>query len=112
MKKNLLYFLLLITCLSSCAFHGGVISGSASISSKNFKTVNSAKGVANATRILGIGGLSKDALVAEAKKNLLEKYPLKDGQVLANITVDFKNTFILLYTQTKVTMTADIIEFN
>ena len=71
-----------------------------------------ATGVATATRILGFGGLSKDALVAQAKKNLLENYSIKDGQVLANITVDFKYTFILLYNQTKVTMTADIIEFN
>jgi hypothetical protein len=112
MKKNLLYSLLLIISLSSCAFHQGVISGSASINSKNFKTIKMATGVATATRILGFGGLSKDALVAQAKKNLLEKYPIKDGQVLANITVDFKYTFILLYNQTKVTMTADIIEFN
>jgi hypothetical protein len=112
MKKNVLYLLGTIVFLSSCAFHQGFISGSASISTSNFKTIKLATGVATATRILGIGGLSKNGLVAEAKKNLLENYPLKDGQVLANITVDFRNKFVLILNETQCTMTADIIEFK
>jgi len=113
MKKNVFVALGIMLFLSSCAFHKGFITaGSASLSSNNFKILKLAKGEAKATRIFCIGGLGKNGLVAAAKKNLLENYPLKDGQALANITVDFKNSFIFFFNQTKVTMTADIIEFK
>ncbi len=97
---------------SSCATHYGLMSSSSSLSSNNFKVIKLAKGESSTTKIFGIGGLDKDALVADAKKNLLENNPLKDGQVLANITVDFKNSFMLIIMETKVTITADIIEFK
>jgi hypothetical protein len=71
-----------------------------------------ASGSSSTTKILGIGGLSKDALVADAKRNLLENYPLKENQTLANISVDFKNSYFLIVYLTKVTVTADIVEFK
>jgi hypothetical protein len=42
---------------------------------------------------------------------MFQNYPLKDNQAYANISVDFKNSNFLLVTKTKVTITADIIEF-
>ena len=59
-----------------------------------------------------IGGLEKNTLVADAKKDLLENYPLKENQALANITVDFKNSIVFFVIKTKVTITADVIEFT
>ena len=113
MKRNVFAALTIMLFLSSCATHNGFITGgSASLSSNNFKILKLANGEAKATRIFGIGGLGKKGLVAAAKKNLLENYPLKDGQTLANITVDFKNCYVFFINQTKVTMTADIIEFK
>lgn len=115
MKKNavlLSIFFVVSLLLSSCAFHYGNMTSSASLSANNFKIVKLAKGSATATRIFGLGGLGKEALVAEAKADLLQNYPLKDGQALANICVDFKNSFILFVNTTKATVTADVVEFK
>lgn len=115
MKKNLLYIsiaLLATLLFSSCAVHTGFMNDSASISSNNFKMIRYAEGTSSTTRIFGLGGLAKNALVAEAKKDLIQNNPLKDGQTLANVTVDFKNSFMLFVIKTKVTVTADIVEFK
>jgi len=97
---------------TSCATHLGMMSGSAALSSNNFKMIRIASGHAQTTKILGFGGLAKDALVFEAKKDLLQNNPLKDGQALANVTVDFKNTIIFFVITEKATVTADIVEFK
>lgn len=96
---------------SSCAIHVGTITGDASISTNNFKMVRMAEGTATTTKIFGLGGLGKDALVNEAKKDLLQNNPLKDGQALANVTLDFKNSYVLFVNKQKVTVSADIVEF-
>lgn len=115
MKRQLkiLGFISAISLLSSgCATHAGIGMSSASISENNFKMVGHATGQAKATKVFGIGGLFRDALVAEAKQDMLDNYPLYDGQALANMTVDFKNSTILFVRTTKVTVTADIIQFE
>jgi hypothetical protein len=115
MKKNLFkaaIAVLVMFFLSSCAFHTGIMSSSVSLSSNNFKMVKFAQGDASTTKLFGFGGLAKNALVAEAKKDLMQNNPLKDGQALANVTVDFKNSFIFFIMRTKVTVTADIVEFK
>jgi hypothetical protein len=102
-----------VLLLSGCAAtHFGNMSDSASLGANNFKMVKYATGEATVTKVFGLGGMGMDALVAEAKKNLLQNNPLKEGQTIANVTVDFKNSFILIVTKTKVTVTADIVEFN
>ncbi len=103
---------IIVFTATSCAIHTGIMSGSASLSSNNFKTIKNAMGSASTTKIFGIGGLSKNGLVYEAKKDLLQNFPLKDGQALANVTVDFKTSFLLIVVTEKVTVTADIIEFK
>lgn len=115
MKKNLLKTIvgfLFMSALTSCAFHSGMMNNSVQLNQNNFKYVRNASGVAKTTKIIGIGGIEKQALVAEAKKDLLNNYPLKDGQALANIVVDFKTSFFLVLMETKVTVTADIVEFK
>lgn len=115
MKKyfKIFGFIAAISLLTSgCATHTGIGMSSASISENNFKMVRYAKGEATATKIFGIGGLGKDALVAEAKQDMLANYPLEEGQALANMTVDFKNSIVLIVITTKVTVTADIIQFE
>lgn len=97
---------------SSCAVHTGMGMSNASLSQNNFKMVRYAKGDVATTKILGLGGLSKNAMVAEAKEELLANYPLKEGQALANMTVDFKTSVYIIVVVTKVTVTADIVEFK
>jgi len=90
--KNVFFGILLIALLSSCASHVGVMTGNASISDANFNVIGLAVGSAKTQHIMGIGGLGKDALILEAKRNLYLKYPLKKGQALANVTVDIKRS--------------------
>lgn len=97
---------------SSCATHWGMMTGNASLSSNNFKMVKIASGTASTTKIFGFGGLAKDALVLNAKKDMMQNNPLKEGQALANVTVDFKNSILFFVMKGKVTVTADIVEFK
>jgi hypothetical protein len=115
MKKNFLKIVVTVVSvflLSSCAIHTGMMTGNASLSANNFKTVKMASGTSETIKIFGLGGLGKDALVLEAKKDLLQNNPLKEGQALANVTVDFKNSFLIIVMTEKVTVTADIVEFK
>jgi len=97
---------------SSCAIHNGYICNSASLNQANFSYVNkNISGTASTLKFLGIGGLERQAIVAEAKKNMLIGIPLKSNQTLANITINWKRGFFLIITTTECTVTADIVEF-
>lgn len=97
---------------SSCAMHTGIGMSNASLSQNNFKMVKYAKGDVKTTKVFGLGGLGKQAMVAEAKQELLANYPLQDGQALANMTVDWKTGFYFFVVVTKCTVTADIVQFE
>lgn len=104
-----------IYLLSSCAMHTGYITNSASLSSNNFKYVQrGVSGTAMATYVFGFGGLSKTALVDEAKKDLLKNSnQLNDNQTLVNLTVNWKNTFVFPFVITnRCTVAADVVEFK
>lgn len=106
--------LVVISLLSNCAMHTGYMVNSASLSNNNFTYVKKdVSGSAKATYIFGLGGLAKMALVDVAKKDLLSENPLKDNQTLVNLTVNWKNTFVLPFAVTnRCTVTADIVEFK
>ena len=112
-KLKLLIALVVFVLFSSCSsFHSGMMSGNASLSENNFKVIKTATGTSVAKTIFGFSDTKKDALVSEAKQDLLRSNPLKEGQALANVTVDFNvRTFLIIFTQ-KVTVTADIVEFR
>ena len=112
--KKLSLLLILSILLTSCgATLGGNFTGSAALSQKNFSYVRSVKGVSQATYILGIGGLFREALAKEAKEAMLSKTPLKDNQALANVTVDYKNSgFLGVYATVKCVISADVVEFK
>ncbi len=101
---------------SSCfALHGGNMSDSAALSSGNFSYVKyNMKGEATATYFLGIGGLAKNALVAEAKQQMLSSNSLGSNQALVNVTVNYKYSFFFLMIVRTVTctVTADVVEFE
>jgi hypothetical protein len=81
-------------------------------SSADYVLTSSAYGTARAQRILGIGGFNRDALVLEAKQAMYQAFPLKKGQSYANLAVDFKRTFILVYDETMVTVSADVVGYQ
>ena len=114
MKKilRLLAFVSIIISLNSCAIHTGYMNNSASLSQANFKYVQSGiMGTANTTHFLGIGGLTRSAIVEEAKHNMLKNRPLRHNQALANITVNWKTGFYFIISTRKCIVTADVVEF-
>lgn len=98
--------------LTACAFHSGTFNGSAVITNNQFRIAGSANGSAETIHLLGFGGLRKAALVQEAKKNMEAKYPIQKGMAWGNVSVDFKRTFVFILWKTKVTVSADIVDFN
>jgi|TARA_B110000093_G_scaffold98845_1_gene106374 hypothetical protein len=114
MKKilKLLAFASIIISLNSCAIHTGYMNNSTSLNQANFKYVKSGiMGTASTTKVLGIGGLTRSAIVEEAKRNMLQNAPLKSNQAIANTTVNWKNGFYFIINIRECTVTADIVEF-
>lgn len=116
---NILKFRVLLISLSilasSCAIHNGYINNSASLSEANFRYVQTnISGTAEAKYILGIGGMNRTALVSEAKREMLRKYPLKSNEALVNTTVNWKTSNILgiFFAKQECTVTADIVSFQ
>lgn len=107
---NIFFFLFLF---SSCGHHYGNLIGSAALSEANFKYVEqNVSGIAEANYVFGIGGLKKQTLLQEAKKNLMEVYPIGENQALVNVSVNWKTSFFLpFYFKTKCIISADIVEF-
>ncbi|WP_159039899.1 DUF6567 family protein [Christiangramia fulva] len=118
MKRLLLRisFVLCLTILfSSCAAGlTGYMNNSAALSADNYTYVKKdLQGMSQATYVLGIGGMKREAIVAEAKQKMLENYTLQDGQTIANTTVNFKySNFLGIVATTKCYVTADIVEFK
>lgn len=112
MKKTI-YLLGLLLMTTSCATHVGYVNDSASLSGNNFTYVkNDIAGESTATYILGFGGLAKQAIAHEAKKDMLSKNPLDANQTIANVSVNFKTKYLFLFNQVKCTVTADVVEFK
>jgi hypothetical protein len=101
--------------LTSCTvFHSGYITNSTALSQANFEYVNNnIQGSESIVYFLGMGGASTHSLVHNAKKNMLQRNPLKANQALTNLTVNMKTdyTFAFLFTVT-CTVTADVVEFR
>jgi len=109
---NLVRLLLIVLVTSSCATHLGYLSSNAVIVDNNFRIIGIGVGESESIKIFGFGGLKKDALVFDAKKDLYKNIELKSGQALTNITVDLKNEYYIVYSKLKVIVTAEIVDFN
>ena len=109
--KNLLILITLFS-ITSCAFHSGTFNGSAAINNNQFRIAGTAHGTAQTTQIFGLGGLGKNGLVQEAKKNMQSKYPIQKGMAWGNVTLDFKITYVFFVRKTMAIVSADIIDFN
>lgn len=113
--KKILFSFVIVVLLSGCfAVHNGIMTSSAALSAANFSYVKqNIKGKASATYFLGIGGLLKESLIAEAKKDMLEKNPLQSNQALVNLTVSYKTDYQLgIMCVVYCVVTADVVEFK
>ena len=106
--RRIIPALMIAILFSSCATHLGMISSG--VSDRNIQYEDMAVGVAQTAHVFGIGGLSKDALVLQAKQNMMKSRPLKKDEMYMNFTVDFKQSYWFVYIQTKVTVSADVVK--
>lgn len=84
---------------SSCAFHKGFTTNYTEVvlSEKNFKVIERVQGEAEAKYAFGIGGLSKNALIAKARANMLSKANIVGGsKAIINETVEVKCSCLLI----------------
>ncbi|WP_457617952.1 DUF6567 family protein [Lutibacter sp.] len=118
MKKRVIKSIFILSfaiLFSSCAAGlTGSMTNSAALSSNNFSFVErNIKGMSQATYVLGIGGMKREAIVSEAKQKMLANNPLKNNQTLANVIVDFKySNFMGIVMTVKCYVSADIVEFK
>lgn len=96
-----------ILLFSSCAFHSGTITSN--VTNEPVVHKDLAVGTASTNIVLNIGGLSKDALISEARKNMVRARPLEGAEQYNNVELNIKNTFYIVGHKTKVTIKADVI---
>ncbi|HIC12951.1 MAG TPA: hypothetical protein EYO75_06230 [Sulfurimonas sp.] len=105
----------LIALFTGCSVTNGsmghVAQTQVQLSKANFDIVKSVEGEASASYFLGIG-LSKENLVARAKKDMLKKANLHGSQALVNITTDSKGTFYPFFRKKTIYISADVVEFK
>ena len=104
---------------TSCAVHSGLTSNlnnhstEVVLSKKNFKVIKTVTGESSVTYVLGIGGLSKRALIAQARAKMLEEAGLEGGaKAIINETVEIKGSNFPFVGKKLVVVTAQVIEFT
>lgn len=102
---------LLIFSLSSCAFYTGYTTSNVSYNGSNAEVIDIVSAKTSVTRILGLGGTDREAIILETKRKMYRQNPLKKGQVYANMGVDVKNAFYLIANIETFTVSADVIQF-
>ena len=118
--KKIFFILIGITFFfSSCGIHSGLTTNSNNhtteivLSKKNFKVIESVQGESEALYVFGIGGISKKAMIAEARANMFKKANIVgSSKAIINETFEIKYSLFLLVGKYKVTVTGHIIEFT
>jgi hypothetical protein len=117
MKKMSLFFLLAVLC-TGCGFHSGltrntnVHNTNVILSERNFRVVSNVQGTSECEYIFGIGGMSKNAMIADARAQILQQADMVGkSRALVNETVEVHNLFLFIFTKRKITVTAQVIEF-
>ncbi len=119
MKK--LFFVVAVVCamfLTGCSTHfyrtsnENVAKTEVVLSGKNFRIIGMVEGVATATRILGIGGLSEKAVHSNAVAEMFKNAKLYGSQTIININVkQTEHGFPPFYWKTTHCATGTIVEF-
>lgn len=108
-----------VLLFTSCAMHDGLTrnanlnSTEVVLAKNNFKIIARTQGSSKATYVLGIGGLSKNALVTEARNKMLSNANiLGRSKAVINETVEIKRSFFLIVGIYEVTVSGHVIEFT
>jgi hypothetical protein len=111
-KMKQLFYIFLVIIFSACSFHKGTFDSSVSLQKNNFEIINVLESSAKAVYFLGIGGNELSGLYKKAKNEMYAEHPLKEGQALANITTDVKTFWLGPLVIQRMTITADVVQFN
>ena len=105
--------------LSSCALHKGLTTNlntnttEVVLSQNNYKVVERVIGKSQTLYVFGIGGHTKEGLIAEAKANMLSNANiLGSSKAIVNETVEIKNSLFPFVRKCKVIVSAYVVEFT
>lgn len=116
--KTILVAIVAMLMVSSCGISNHLTTNanlnetSVVLSQNNFKVVKTVSSQVTSTYVLGIGGISKKALTANAVADLTKKAGLTGSQALINVTVK-ENATTILGVYSKITFIAEgtVVEF-
>lgn len=109
--KQLHVLIAALLLLTSCATYNGTQQGSASLSQPNFRYAGSVYGTVDAVYFLGIGGHNHQTLLNEARANMQQQFPLRNGLALANVSTETKNSYFFPIVRKRIIITADVVDF-
>ena len=119
MKKIGLLMLGIVFLLSSCAIHNQLTSNvnnhstEVVLSKKNFKVVETVKGESQALYVFGIGGHKKDAMINEARTNMLiNANIIGSPKAIIYETVETKSSLFPIVRLYKVIVSGYVVEFT
>lgn len=96
---------------TSCAYHGGMITSTPNFQNgKKVEYVDIATGYSKVSYFLGMGGMGKEALINQAKRNIYATYPLKPGQSFENMTINEKTTIFFPFVKKEILAVADVAQ--
>jgi hypothetical protein len=119
MRKLLLLLIGTAFLFSGCAVHSGLTFNTNNhvtqvvLSKNNYVVIDSVRGESEAIYVFGIGGFLKEALIAEAKADMLSKADIIGGsRAIINETVEIKHSLFPVIRLYKVTVSGHVIEFT
>lgn len=110
----LTFSLFLMACMflfTGCTFYDGSITGNAALANANYRYVGNITASNQCVYVFHLGGNSKESQITALKDNLRNKYPLRDGLAWANVSLEMKSGFYVLFDVRKAILTADIVDF-
>jgi hypothetical protein len=119
MNKTLIFLIGMAILMPGCALHNGLTFNTNShttevvLAKKNFRVTEMVQGESSATYVFGFGGLSRKAMIAEARADMLTQANMVgSSKAIVNETVEVKHSFFPFVRKYKVTVSGHIVEFT
>jgi hypothetical protein len=110
-KYGIIISLFAMLFLSSCAIYNGNITGNAQLGGNNFRYVGKVAVSNKCVYVFHWGGNAKETQITALKEELQQRYPLRNGLAWANVSIEMKTGFYILWDVRKAILTADIVDF-
>lgn len=110
-KSKLIIILFGIQLLTSCAVYNGNITSNAQLGNNNFRYVGNVSASNKCVYVFHWGGNAKETQITALKNELQQRYPLRNGLAWANVSLEMKTGFYILWDVRKAILTADIVDF-